>query len=110
MPDMASADSPMETPAPKSSGELGQASFIEGQKGSDGARTEYDEYLDLKREFDGDRLKKLIRKVEYVSLGSRFGVPVTDMEHSFHVLPQLIIIYLMSYIDRTNVGMVPSSG
>lgn len=25
--------------------------------------------------------------------------------HSFHVLPQLIIIYLMSYIDRTNVGM-----
>ncbi|KAH7265705.1 major facilitator superfamily domain-containing protein [Fusarium redolens] len=55
-------------------------------KGSVHAHTEYDEYLDLCREFTGHRLQKLIRKVDW------------------HVLPQLIIIYLMSYIDRTNVG------
>lgn len=54
----------METPVPKSSGELGQSSFVEVPKGADGARTEYDEYLDLKRDFQGDRFKKLIRKVE----------------------------------------------
>lgn len=57
----------MEAQAPKSSGELGQASFIDAPKASDGARTEYDEYVDLKREFQGDRFKKLMRKVEYVT-------------------------------------------
>jgi hypothetical protein len=33
-------------------------------KGSVHAHTEYDEYLDLCREFTGHRLQKLIRKVE----------------------------------------------
>ncbi|KAF4950176.1 hypothetical protein FSARC_13282 [Fusarium sarcochroum] len=55
-------------------------------KGSVHVHTEYDEYLDLRREFTGQRLQKLVRKVDW------------------HVLPQLIIIYLMSYVDRTNVG------
>ncbi|KAL1855819.1 hypothetical protein VTK73DRAFT_8461 [Phialemonium thermophilum] len=49
-------------------------------------RSEFDEYLDLSRDFSGPRLRKLVRKIDW------------------HVLPQLIIIYLMSYIDRTNVG------
>ncbi|KAJ4250913.1 hypothetical protein NW762_011563 [Fusarium torreyae] len=55
-------------------------------KGSVHAHTEYDEYLDLCRDFTGQRLQLLVRKVDW------------------HVLPQLIIIYLMSYVDRTNVG------
>ncbi|KAF2021033.1 MFS general substrate transporter [Aaosphaeria arxii CBS 175.79] len=49
-------------------------------------RSEYEEYLDLSQRFTGVEHKKLIRKVDW------------------HVLPQLILIYLMSYIDRTNVG------
>ncbi|KAJ6441133.1 kinesin [Purpureocillium lavendulum] len=48
--------------------------------------TEYDEYLQLSREFVGPRLQKLVRKVDW------------------HVLPQLIIIYLLSYVDRSNAG------
>ncbi|KAH6876325.1 major facilitator superfamily domain-containing protein [Thelonectria olida] len=48
--------------------------------------TEYDEYLQLSGEFTGLRLQKLVRKVD------------------LHVLPQLIIIYLLSYVDRSNVG------
>ncbi|KAF2501166.1 MFS general substrate transporter [Lophium mytilinum] len=48
--------------------------------------SEYDEYLGLCETMSGDRLKQLIRKVD------------------LRVLPQLIILYLMSYVDRTNVG------
>ncbi|KAF9023701.1 MFS general substrate transporter [Hymenopellis radicata] len=48
--------------------------------------SEYDEYLQLAEEFKGDRLRKTIRKVDR------------------HLLPMLIFIYLLSYIDRTNVG------
>lgn len=47
---------------------------------------EYVEYLDLDGVFQGEKLNKLIRKVD------------------FHVLPQLIVLYLLAYIDRTNVG------
>ncbi|KAK2684907.1 hypothetical protein QWA68_016033 [Fusarium oxysporum] len=55
-------------------------------KGSVHAHTEYDEYLYLCRESTGKRLQQLVRKIDW------------------HVLPQLIIIYLMSYVDRTNIG------
>uniref|UniRef100_A0A0B7KGG1 Uncharacterized protein n=1 Tax=Bionectria ochroleuca TaxID=29856 RepID=A0A0B7KGG1_BIOOC len=47
---------------------------------------EYNRFLELSHEFTGGKLKKLIRKCD------------------FRVLPQLIIIYLMSYVDRTNVS------
>lgn len=47
---------------------------------------EYDEYIALKQTFTGVKLQHLIRKVD------------------IHVLPQLMIIYLLSYIDRSNVG------
>ncbi|KAK2811947.1 hypothetical protein FQN50_001654 [Emmonsiellopsis sp. PD_5] len=57
------------------------------EKSAEGpSNTEYEEYLELDRHFQGERLAKLIRKVDW------------------HVLPQLILIYLMSYVDRTNVG------
>ncbi|KAK2784736.1 hypothetical protein FQN53_008292 [Emmonsiellopsis sp. PD_33] len=49
------------------------------------SNTEYEEYLELDRHFRGERLAKLIRKIDW------------------HVLPQLIPIYLVSYVDRTNV-------
>ncbi|KAL4935203.1 hypothetical protein BDV06DRAFT_133621 [Aspergillus oleicola] len=48
--------------------------------------SEYLQFLELNEHYSGERLKKLIRKVDW------------------HVLPQLILIYLMSYVDRTNVG------
>ncbi|KAL4883545.1 major facilitator superfamily domain-containing protein [Aspergillus karnatakaensis] len=57
---------------------------VPGKPGDE--HSEYHEYLELSQHFSGERLKKLVRKVDW------------------HVLPQLILIYLMSYIDRTNVG------
>ncbi|CEL08694.1 hypothetical protein ASPCAL11839 [Aspergillus calidoustus] len=53
---------------------------------AENSNSEYLEFLELNEQFSGERLQKLIRKVDW------------------HVLPQLILIYLMSYIDRTNVG------
>ncbi|TYJ52658.1 hypothetical protein B9479_006750 [Cryptococcus floricola] len=47
---------------------------------------EYAEYLALAEVYQGDNLKKLTRKVDW------------------HVLPQLVFIYLLSYVDRSNVG------
>ncbi|KUL82590.1 hypothetical protein ZTR_10246 [Talaromyces verruculosus] len=47
---------------------------------------EYLRYLELRGTFCGKRLDKLIRKVD------------------LRVLPQLVIIYLMSYVDRSNVS------
>ncbi|OCF75005.1 hypothetical protein I204_03853 [Kwoniella mangroviensis CBS 8886] len=47
---------------------------------------EYQEYLQLDEEFSGDALKKLTRKIDW------------------RVVPQLIFIYMLSYIDRGNVG------
>ncbi|PSN69155.1 MFS general substrate transporter [Corynespora cassiicola Philippines] len=48
--------------------------------------SEYDEYLGLCEIMTDVKLKRLVRKID------------------FRVLPQLIVLYLMSYIDRTNVG------
>ncbi|KAJ4371410.1 hypothetical protein N0V83_004627 [Neocucurbitaria cava] len=50
------------------------------------AIAEYDEYVGLCEVMTEDKMKKLVRKID------------------IRVLPQLIILYLMSYIDRTNVG------
>ncbi|WVQ83331.1 hypothetical protein IAT38_005470 [Cryptococcus sp. DSM 104549] len=47
---------------------------------------EYREFEALSQVFQGERLASLTRKVDW------------------HVLPQLIFIYLLSYIDRSNVG------
>ncbi|PLB54080.1 MFS general substrate transporter [Aspergillus steynii IBT 23096] len=47
---------------------------------------EYDEYLRLSETFKGERLQKLVRKLD------------------LRILPQLIFIYLLSYVDRSNVG------
>nr|XP_019012051.1 uncharacterized protein I206_02889 [Kwoniella pini CBS 10737]OCF50832.1 hypothetical protein I206_02889 [Kwoniella pini CBS 10737] len=47
---------------------------------------EYQEYVILAEEFSGDALKKLTRKID------------------IRVVPQLILIYMLSYIDRGNVG------
>ncbi|KAH8432771.1 uncharacterized protein LDX57_010397 [Aspergillus melleus] len=47
---------------------------------------EYHEYLRLSEVFKGDRLQKLVRKLD------------------LRILPQLIFIYLLSYVDRSNVG------
>nr|XP_018264739.1 uncharacterized protein I303_02918 [Kwoniella dejecticola CBS 10117]OBR86897.1 hypothetical protein I303_02918 [Kwoniella dejecticola CBS 10117] len=47
---------------------------------------EYNEYVSLSEEFSGDALKKLTRKID------------------IRVVPQLIFIYMLSYIDRGNVG------
>lgn len=52
----------------------------------DDVSNEYDEYQALKEKFTGERLKRLVRK--------------TDMR----ILPPLILIYLLTYVDRTNVG------
>ena len=62
--DMSTTDKTMGSPSLKSSGDVGDVSCIEAPKAADGTRSEYEEYLELKREFQGDRLKKLIRKVE----------------------------------------------
>ncbi|TPX15279.1 uncharacterized protein E0L32_004556 [Thyridium curvatum] len=75
----------MEVEQDKSS-DIGQGATYEVMKEPSAPRTEYEEYLELSRVFTGVRLKKLLWKVDW------------------HVLPQLIIIYLMSYVDRTNVG------
>ncbi|KAI0188257.1 major facilitator superfamily domain-containing protein [Astrocystis sublimbata] len=53
---------------------------------------EYYEYLRLEGIFVGERLKKLIWKVD------------------LRVLPQLILIYLLAYIDRSNAGNVKLFG
>ena len=50
------------------------------------AYSEYDEYLGLCEVMTEDKQKKLVRKID------------------IYVLPQLILLYLLSYIDRTNVG------
>ncbi|KAF6822733.1 high-affinity nicotinic acid transporter [Colletotrichum plurivorum] len=77
----------MDSSTLKSSGEpLQQAVALENAKDTENPRTEYEEYLDLNREFTGERLRKLVRKVDW------------------HVLPQLIIIYLLAHIDRNNAG------
>ncbi|WRT63104.1 uncharacterized protein IL334_000007 [Kwoniella shivajii] len=47
---------------------------------------DYQEYLMLAEEFSGDALRKLTRKIDW------------------RVIPQLIFIYMLSYIDRGNVG------
>ena len=65
--DMSTTDKTMGSPSLKSSGDVGDVgdvSCLEAPKAADGTRSEYEEYLELKREFQGDRLKKLIRKVE----------------------------------------------
>ncbi|SPO07233.1 uncharacterized protein DNG_09927 [Cephalotrichum gorgonifer] len=54
--------------------------------------SEYDEYLRLQTVFQGDRLKKLGRKID------------------LRVLPQLILLYLLCYIDRSNAGNVKLFG
>lgn len=61
---MSTSNGAMEVSAPKSSEELGHDSCIEAPKASAGHSSEYEEYLDLKREFEGERLTKLLRKVE----------------------------------------------
>ncbi|KAH6662534.1 major facilitator superfamily domain-containing protein [Halenospora varia] len=48
------------------------------------AFSEYDEYLRLNEIFTSDRRKRLVRKID------------------LHVLPQLIFLYLLSYVDRSN--------
>ncbi|WVW80169.1 hypothetical protein I302_102146 [Kwoniella bestiolae CBS 10118] len=47
---------------------------------------EYQEYVQLNEEFSGEALKKLTRKIDW------------------RVIPQLIFMYMLSYIDRGNVG------
>ncbi|WWC71933.1 uncharacterized protein I206_105892 [Kwoniella pini CBS 10737] len=48
--------------------------------------TEYQEYLSLSEHFTGEILQKLHRKIDW------------------HVLPPLMVIYMMTYVDRSNVG------
>ncbi|KAL4963961.1 major facilitator superfamily domain-containing protein [Aspergillus stella-maris] len=54
--------------------------------------TEYEYYRQLSASFTEERLDKLLRKVDY------------------HVLPQLILVYLLAYIDRSNAGNVKLFG
>ncbi|KAK7214127.1 hypothetical protein V2G26_021305 [Clonostachys chloroleuca] len=48
--------------------------------------TEYEHYCQLNEDFTGERMSKLVRKIDY------------------RVLPQLVIIYLLAYVDRSNAG------
>lgn len=48
--------------------------------------SEYAEYLEMSQSFQGPRFKNLVRKLDV------------------RVLPQLVFLYLMAYIDRSNVG------
>ncbi|WWC64311.1 uncharacterized protein I303_106921 [Kwoniella dejecticola CBS 10117] len=52
----------------------------------DGVSAEYHEYLRLSGIYQGEALRKLTRKID------------------IHVVPQLLIIYALSNIDRSNVG------
>jgi hypothetical protein len=70
--------------------------------------TEYDEYLGLCETMTDEKLKKLIRKIEY-ALCPKWPKKVLTA-CSLRVLPQLIVLYLMSYVDRTNVGKSPHIG
>nr|XP_018264224.1 uncharacterized protein I303_04106 [Kwoniella dejecticola CBS 10117]OBR86382.1 hypothetical protein I303_04106 [Kwoniella dejecticola CBS 10117] len=47
---------------------------------------EYQEYLNLCEDFRGEREQKLNRKIDW------------------HILPPLMLIYMMTYVDRSNVG------
>ncbi|OKL58480.1 hypothetical protein UA08_06355 [Talaromyces atroroseus] len=53
---------------------------------ADVTSTEYEYYCWLSGTFSDERLNKLVRKIDY------------------HVLPQLVIVYLLAYIDRSNSG------
>lgn len=68
------------------------------------AFSEYDEYLRLNEIFTGDRRKKLVRKIEYEGYFLLLSRHANNLL-SLHVLPQLIFLYLLSYVDRSNVGM-----
>ena len=48
----------------KSSGEGVEDTPVDISAGTMNSHTEYEEYLDLSREFTGERLRKLVRKVE----------------------------------------------
>ncbi|KAJ9133702.1 MFS general substrate transporter [Pleurostoma richardsiae] len=54
--------------------------------------SDYDEYLGLQEVFQGERLEKLTRKID------------------IRILPQLILLYLLCYIDRSNAGNVKLFG
>ncbi|KAF5008355.1 hypothetical protein FDECE_5398 [Fusarium decemcellulare] len=66
-------------PTSRASGEIGPEKTLDALKQSDGPRTEYEEYLDLSREFTGKRLSKLIQKVEHANAFTVGGCGWADM-------------------------------
>ncbi|KAH8888007.1 MFS general substrate transporter [Thozetella sp. PMI_491] len=62
------------------------------ESGDAATSPEYAEYLRLSEIFVGDKLRTLVRKVD------------------FRILPQLMILYLLAYIDRSNTGNVKLFG
>lgn len=64
---------------------------------------EFREYAELSDIFQGKRLRTTTRKIESVE-SLHFDLPRL-MNASFRVLPQLLLLYLISYVDRSNVGM-----
>ncbi|VUC32833.1 unnamed protein product [Clonostachys rosea] len=56
---------------------------------------EYERFCRLRDSFTEERQKALLRKIEYGCLEYRLD---------FRVLPPLIFVYLLAYIDRSNAG------
>jgi hypothetical protein len=63
---------------------------------------EYQEYLALNEVYQGDKLKKLT--VRLMPVRQRGRASDTQRKVDWHVIPQLLLIYMLSYIDRANVG------
>jgi hypothetical protein len=63
---------------------------------------EYTEYLALEEEFQGPKLKKLMVSAQ-PRVPSQNSLDI-QRKVDWHVIPQLLLIYMLSYIDRANVG------
>lgn len=63
---------------------------------------EYHDYLALSEEYQGEKLKQLT--VSMVIRCDRRLLIVVQRKIDWRVVPQLIFIYMLSYVDRANVG------
>ena len=69
---------------------------------ADAHTIEYQEYLALQRQFTGQRLAKLnVRTLQQPTSKSKL---IKQRKIDIHVIPPLIVIYMLTYVDRANVG------
>lgn len=64
---------------------------------------EYAEYLSLEEAYQGEKLRKLLVRPRFPL--KKQSLADLQRKVDWHVIPQLILLYMLSYIDRSNVGV-----